>query len=401
MGLLRPAREMLSRYRKRSRRSFDGSVPGAPSAHYRRSTTAALGTHRSSDAIHHDLYNHGTPSEYHPGLNHPAAQATDYEPYDAWDAVAPISSTPPVRFRNLDHVDDELNPPTYEHSAAIGAFLFQRMQEEYEAQREALGTTVSPDRIQQGPDIDNIGPTLESVTRTPEEEERAHFFDLVDALGHLRTVLPEDHPDIVNLRTSVHDMLERTESWIPEEDFGPQDWQSNLGTDDPYKIDPFEEAQQAFDEQLQMTDQAFESPQLAGIDDQLTDIFDDQQAGLNMMLEGYQPDDPFTEGHRLEEIVEHADPFNFPEQSFMEPEMMMGETQMDVGVPEMDGNEMGVVHDEIDQAIDQLSEPDPLQMPYDQPMMPEYMLDPEMQYMTPGAMSMGPMGPMPGPAPGF
>ena len=71
---------------------------------------------------------------------------------------------------------------------------------------------------------------------------------------------------------------------------------------------------------------------------------------------------------------------------------------MDMDMPQMDGSEMGMAHDEIDQAIDQVSEPDPFQMPYDPSMMPEYMLDPEMQYMIPGTM---PMGPMHGPAPGF
>ena len=40
MTLLRPMRDMLSRYRKRSKRSFDGSVPGAPYARFRRPTTA-------------------------------------------------------------------------------------------------------------------------------------------------------------------------------------------------------------------------------------------------------------------------------------------------------------------------------------------------------------------------
>ena len=404
MGLLRPAREMLSRYRKRSKRSFDGSV-----ARFRRPTTPELGSYRPSGGIHHDLYNNDTPREYHPRLNQPAVQSTEYEPYDGWGTQHAMRSTDPRLFRNLDHTNEETRPPTYEHTAAMGEFFLRDMQEKYEAQREDLGATVSPDGIQQEPHIDDIGSDLESIARTPNEEERSHFFDMVDALGHLRTVLPEDHPDIVNLRTSVHHMLERAESWIPSDDFGPQDWQSNLGTGDPYENDDLEEAQQVFEEQLQAIEQTLESPELIPMDYQLPDIFDNPQAGLDsqpaefdMIHDEFQPDDPFMEQQSLEEIVEHADPFDVAEQMFMEPEMMAGETSMDMGMSEMDDLQIDMAHDEIDQAIDQLSEPDPLQMPYDQSMVPEYMLDPEMQYMmqymTPGAM---PMGPMPGPAPGF
>ena len=163
MSLLRPAREMLSQYRKRSKRSFDGSVPGASYSRFRKPTTPGLGSYHSTDGIHHDLYNFGTPREYHPRMNSPAVQATEYEPYDDGEAQHGIRSTGPRLFRNLDDANEEIWPPTYEHTAAIGKFFLQEMQDKYDAQRESLGATVPQDSVQQEPHIDDIDPNKKNT----------------------------------------------------------------------------------------------------------------------------------------------------------------------------------------------------------------------------------------------
>ena len=98
--------------------------------------------------------------------------------------------------------------------------------------------------------------------------------------------------------------------------------------------------------------------------------------------------------------------------------MIPNEMLPNIGMPgamaEPTGYDANMAANEINQAIDHLTgqampqememEPDPFQPQYDPFMAPEYMFDPEMQYMMqymmPGAMPCGPMGPGPMPMPG-
>ena len=109
-----------------------------------------------------------------------------------------------------------------------------------------------------------------------------------------------------------------------------------------------------------------------------------------------QPDDFLMVSHSLEQIVRQSDPLPDQEQTFIGQDM----------IPEMDGNVMGMIQDEINQAMDQLSEPampqEPEQQAYDPLMedpweMQKYMFDPLMQQFNP-FMQPGPLGP---PGPGF
>ena len=116
----------------------------------------------------------------------------------------------------------------------------------------------------------------------------------------------------------------------------------------------------------------------------------------------------------LEQIVENDAAAFGPQQQFIAEDMM---PMADMPGPQMHGAmEQNVgygtvpVVDEINQAIDQIQQqtgPDPMQMQYGPPMMPEYMVDPMQQYMPDYMVSgfgpmnpgFGPMGPMPMPGP--
>ena len=265
------------------------------------------------------------------------------------------------------------------------------MQERYESYRDA---TVEHKTLENG-----LAEGLdEHLSETLDTENLPDFSDVVHALGQLHEVLPADHPDIVNLRQAMHFMLDHPETLPQLEDFGVFG-ESKLGQGDPYENDPIEEAEQVFDQQMQSVEQMFEVPGFMSMNDQIPDTFEQQQSQLEMMMEEFQQDDPFQQ-QGLEEIVEHADIFNALEQQ-LEPEMMPGESMLDMphALPELDGS--ALAYDEIHQAINQLSEPGPSQLQYGPAMEEQYMFDPLQQpihpYMVLGPMPFGPMGPMASP----
>ncbi|MFC1635794.1 hypothetical protein ACFL5Z_13225, partial [Planctomycetota bacterium] len=91
-------------------------------------------------------------------------------------------------------------------------------------------------------------PTEAAAELTPEDLMR-RFIDISGALGHLQTVFPEDHPDIVNLRGALHDILDDPEAMSKLESLAGELGPSKLGTGDPYANDTFEEAERLFEQQ--------------------------------------------------------------------------------------------------------------------------------------------------------
>ena len=160
---------------------------------------------------------------------------------------------------------------------------------------------------------------------TPENLMR-RFIDITGALGHLQTVFPEDHPDIMNLRTALHDILDDPEAMSKLEsivgDVGP----SKLGTGDPYAIDAFEETEQVFDQQMQSIESAFDEPMFEPAEPYAADIFDEQPE----MMFGQLPEEAFPETESLEQIVEQEHVFGAPAPAFMEQDLMPDEMMADM-----------------------------------------------------------------------
>lgn len=125
------------------------------------------------------------------------------------------------------------------------------------------------------------------------------------------------------------------------------------------------------------------------------------------------------EEQTLEQIVQEENPFENAAPGFTEQDMMPDEMLPDMdlpgAMPDPAGYDAGLIADEINQAIDEVTqqampeemEPDPFQPESDPYMMGQNMFD-QMQYMADpfampdpyGPMGPGPTGPMPGPMPG-
>jgi len=401
MSMLRPMRDELFKYRRRKRRSIDGSVAGVPHAHYRRFRRYISGLHhsRSQAGFHDNLYNWGTPNEYHPSLNAPAVRAGEYKPFDE-QVLQRITSNDAHLFRRLpDNVRPMEDPiPTYEDTVRVSDFFLKGMELMYQAERRGQGPP-SLDEISQGhldSDID-LGSDSSEI---PNTHELPSLEEVTDVLSQLREVLPDDHPDIVRLERAAQ-VLDYQES-MPQ----PANFEGNLDPigleldSAPQEFDPYQEAEQIFNQQMQSLESTFEGPVFEPVESQAPEMFEE---GLGMVFEQL-PDEAFVESESLEQIVEQEDLFETPAQEFVEQEMMPVEMDMPGMMPEPIGYDADVATDEINQAIDQLSEqpipqemePDPFQPQYDPYMMGQNMFY-ETQYMADPFAMPGPMGPMPGP----
>jgi hypothetical protein len=166
---------------------------------------------------------------------------------------------------------------------------------------------------------------------------------------------------------------------------------------------------------MQSIESAFDEPMFEPAEPYAADMFDEQPE----MMFGQLPDEAFPEAESLEEIVEQEHVFGAPAPAFigqdMMPDEMMADMSMADAMPEPTGYDTGSIADEINQAINEVTqgpmpqeeEPDPFHPLYDPYMMGQNMFD-QMQYMANpfampdpyGPMGLGPMGPMPGPMPG-
>jgi len=426
MSMLRPMRDELFKYGKRKRRSIDGTMPGVPYASYRKSRryVSGLPYMQKGPSHHHDLYNCGIPREYHPNLNAPAAQSEEYLPNENWDSHMISHSTDPKLFRPFPDLPPAEENITYEKSKTKSDFFLKVMEVMYRPFEEGQEIPSLADiwREHFGADehdmsdlyMPNSEMTIETVAESTPDDVARNFIDIAGALGHLQTVFPEDHPDIMNLRTALHDILDDPEAMSKLESIVGDVRPSKLGTGDPYAIDTFEEAEQLFEQQMQSIESAFDEPMFEPAEPYAADMFDEQP---EMMFEQL-PEEAFPEAEGLEQIVEQEHVFGAPAPAFMEQNLMPDEMMADMGMPgampESTGYDAGSIADEINQAINEVcqqplqeEEPDPFQPLYDPYMMGQNVFD-QMQYMANpfampdpyGPMGLGPMGPMPGPIPG-
>jgi len=353
------------------------------------------------------LYNWGIPREYHPSLNAPAVQAGEYEPFDD-HRLQQFPSNDTHLFRRLpDNIQPMEDPiPTYEDTVRVSNFFLKGMELMYQAQRRGQGPP-SLDEISQGHLDSNADMESDSSLEIPNTHELPSLEEVTDALNQLREVLPENHPDIVRLETAAQ-ILDYQESMPQPENLGGNLDTSGLELDSaPQEFDPYQEAEQIFNQQMQSLESTFEGPAFELVEPQAPGMFEEESG----MMFGEQPDEAFMGAGNLEQIVEQEDLFETPAPGFMEQDMMPDEMAANMSMldmmPEPIGYDADVAADEINQAIDQLSEqpmqhemePDPFQPQYDPYMMGQNMFD-ETQYMADPFMMPGPMGPMPGPMPG-
>lgn len=427
MSMLHPMRDELSKYRRRKRRPMDGSIPGAPYNSYRKSRryVSGLSYVPRGSGNHHDLYNWGVPRDYHPDINSPTAQSEEYWPNENWDSHMIPRSTDPKLFRPFPDLPPAEEKITYEKSKTKNEFFLKLMEVMYRPFDEGQEIPSSADIWMKyfnanefdmlDLDTPNTDVDIETAAELTPEDKVRKFVNIIGALAHLQTVFPKDHPDIVNLRAAWYDISNDPETISELEsivgDVGP----SKLGTGDPYAIDSFEEAEQLFEQQVQSVESAFDEPMFEPAEPHAPDMFDEQPE----MMFGQLPEEAFPETESLERIVEQEHVFGAPAPAFMEGDMMPNEMaadmSMDSVMPEPVGYDAATIADEINRAIDEVSqqpmpeemEPDPFQPQFDPYMMGQNVFD-HMQYMANpfampdpyGPMGLGPMGPMPGPMPG-
>ena len=330
----------LTKYRKRSKLTLDRLGVGVPYATYRRSRRYVSGMpfKVSSQSFHHDLYMPNNPHEYRPNLNAPAAQSNDYYPNKDWESHQ-ISRPTDQRllrpFPELPVVEEILN---YEESRTASEFFLKVMETKYQSFNDSMEIPTLSDIWKEYTDVSDIA--MPAETELTPEDVIHKFNDITDALGHLQEVLPPEHPDILNLRAAMHDILDNPETMSKLESFAPDTGPSRFGGKNPYEND----------------DVILESGEPAFIESDLEQIVENEQTDYNSSLgiaeNSMMAEDPFQQEGGLQE---DSAPY------------------------------------EINQAIDEVQQ-DPWQVQYDpfnQMMQPQYMTDP---FGMPGMM-----GPMPGP----
>ncbi|MFC1792884.1 hypothetical protein ACFL3Q_04785 [Planctomycetota bacterium] len=422
MSMLRPMRDELSKYRRRKRRSMDGSIPGAPYVGYRKSRryVSGLSYVPRGPGQHHDLYNWGVPREYHPNLNAPSVDWTEYDLYEPVGIGHVPTHNNPRPLRGFKDSNQEIPklPPSSDDLPLTEQFLMA-MGKRNQIEQGVLDepTFNIHENTLEAPELDlfPFPAVLRSIDELPDLE------DLKEAFGCLFGVLPDDHPDLVNVRTAMRRVRDHKIALSEMNETDAVDFYPT-GTEidnNPFQTDPFQEAEQFFNKQMEFLEKSFDDQAIEPEGIQAAGLFEGGILESEVMPDETMPEESFMEEQTLEQIVNEQEPFDTPAPGFMEQDMMPDEMLSDMGmpgiVPEPFGYGAATIADEINQAIDELSqqpmpeemEPDPFQPQFDPYMMGQNMLD-QMQYMANpfaipdpyGPMGLGPMGPMPGPMPG-
>lgn len=411
----------LFRYRKR-KRSLDGSAPGAPYARFRKSLRYVSGMPYipRQEGFNNDLYNWGQPRQYHPNINSPAVQSNDYIADPEWESHEVPHSGPPHLFKSFPDLGPDEPPFNYNKVRAESDFFLTAMEEQYKHSAESqefsslddIGEAHFAGNEQDifGMDVTDseIPAELSGLTA---EEIAGRVGDIATALGHLQTVFPDDHPDIIALKGAFREIFDDPDAVSKLESLAGEDGPSNLGVGDPYENDPVEQAAYALEQTVSMTDYLFGQPlseqvEFQGYNDEMG--IEPMMATDPLMDEAQMVDEP-----GLEQIIEHEDVFSPAPMEVMDYDMMSDDIAMEIALPgpmdELQSYDAISPIDEIHQVIDQAMElpgmqepvPDPWQVQYDPFATAQSIFDQQMQFMANPLMmpGMGPMGPMPGPAP--
>lgn len=410
-----PLRYELTKYRKGKRRPLSGVVPGIPYNSFGSSRRPVSGLPHlpRRPSYSHDSYNWALPRDYHPSLNAPAVQADEYDPYEPLEAHHFPRPNNPRLPHGLNDSNQEMPIPISlpeDDSTQTEQFLtaMGKMDEIEQVVPEGPFLNINEQNLSEPAPIESQLPVEKrSIDELPSLE------DLKDAFIQLSDVLPDDHPDLVNVRTAMRKVRDHqiSLSEMNETDatgFYPIDAEME---NDPPQLDPHQEAEQFFNQQMELLEKSFDEPATEPIEVEASDLFENNAFEPALMPDGTLPDTPFVEEQTLEQIVQEESPFEAPAPEFMEQDIMPDEMLPDVGMPyampEPAGYDTAMIADEINQAIDDVSqqpmpqemEPDSFQPQYDPYMMGQDMFD-QMQYMAdPFAMPgpCGSMGPMPGP----
>jgi len=431
----------LTKYRKGKRHSVGNAVPGIPYNSFRRSTRHVSGMPSKpvSSGYHHESYMGNMPREYHPRLNSPNIGWNEYDSHEP--SHISFARTPPIRTGPSNHfagnapgmLDIPADDLPMDELWSMARGISPRPQER--------PISMLPDEFAfvNGEVRTNLDLRDDLNTRPLPD-----LSDITDTLNQLEKVLPQDHPDIINL-TNAADKL--TNGQFSAERQPSQAHEPLSAVEDSYAIDPHEEAAQLFNQQMQILDKSFDLPEPESTESQKmplreasldTGTFESAEPVTNRGIDEIVQHDeqllqadqimPMTElvpesevfpqetraESTLEQIVENEATAFGPQQQFVAEDVMpvvdMPAPQIQEPMEQDVGYGAAPIFDEINQAIDQIQqqiEPDPMQMQYGPPMMPEYMVDPMQQfmadYMMPGFGPMnpgfGPMGPMPMPGP--
>jgi hypothetical protein len=186
--------------------------------------------------------------------------------------------------------------------------------------------------------------------------------------------------------------------------------------DNIYEHDSFAQQEVAFEQHMQVLEDMLAAPEFGPGPSLLMDMPVEPAMGLEATLDGPAVVEEYDQSSGLEQLVELEDPFAVTPPAPTEQGMMPDAMEPEMGAPgimaETGGLEAMAPEDEINQAMDAVvaqplqemePEPDPFQMQHDPFATAQQMFEEQMQHMhNPFMMpGMGPMGPMPGPAPGM
>jgi hypothetical protein len=344
-----PLRNEFFKYRKRKQISLDGSVSGVEYGEFHRPSTPSLGsTAVRGGAYEHRMYMGRHPEEYRPNINAPAVQNFDYETGESFD-IPTINKTPDAR-RNLS-----------EHLPEIPGNLFLTVRDDLTLEEQFLMNMGVRPRPQEGPvemSLEEISPLIDGVRGNIHIDDIAEvdtvrrLSDIRDALRQLKGVLPEDHPDIINLRNAAHIMSGKV---VLPELLDAETAAPDIASAQPYNIN-------------QVLD-AINSYQLPiGVDDVLS-AHDIQSKSAEVMNE-----DVIAQDVSLEQIVEN--------------ESAVGQLQPDFSP------DINVAITEINNAVNQIidapiPQPEPFQMEEAPYLIAQRMFDQQMLFMDNPCMMPG------------
>ena len=430
MAIPRSLGNELFRYRRRKRRSLDGSVPGLPQERFHRSRRYVSGIPYipRPGGSHHDLYNWGLPGEYHPRVHAPAVQLDEYFNDPDWESHDVPLSHQDKLLRPFPEPEPVERPFDYEHAQAMNEFFLNALDVQYQHFEEGQEVPSLAD-IWGGHTADSLGSNLESdidadspADALPADEIPSEPVGLPDveemteALTQLRQVLPEDHPDILRLQTAIemvsyHGVTPDATEAQTDPSYAVADPMDNA-----YDQDASEHQEAAFEQHARALEDMMGAPEFASGPSIPMEMPVEPVMGLEATLGEPTPPEDYDQSSGLEQLVEQEDPFAAAPPMPMEQGMMPEAMEPDIGAPGIEqavGFEGMTPEDEINQAMDAITgplgpeemepEPDPFQMQQDPFATAQQIFEEQMQHMhNPFMMpGMGPMGPMPGPAPGM
>jgi hypothetical protein len=402
MAMRGPLRRELGKYRK----GQAGLMPGFPGAkHY---VTGAL-----PGPVHGgyptDLYMWGVPRSYHPNMNAPAAQSDEYLTDPDWESHQVPSSRQDRVLRPFPEPKPTEPEFDYDEAKAHSDFFLKAMEAQYASLAEGEEVPTLADiwrehfaqeaelEPEMGDHID--GPA--GMDMLSEQRGLPAFWEIADALGQLQKVLPEDHPDIVNLRAAAHEILQHPGLLPQPEDFGVEWTESRLGSGNPYDVDLFGEPMQDAG-QMEYGPEGFFGPPETAFAQQMPfealepDVMPamDMAGGLDAIVESV---DGYAEPGGLEQMIE-GDLFGTGPVGWGQEQPAMMESP--IPDPLAADSYGSAPQDQINQATDRIAGLTPQEPEPDPFLAAQQIFDEQMQYMDNPFLMPG-MGLMMGPAPGM